>query len=222
MEENQNEVKQENELKQEAQETIKQAKEQMKDINFKEEAEKGKGLIAKLVKNPIGTIREIVQDNENKFFKTALLIVCLWVVIVVARDILRCITLSYHKFNILNIVKLGLAPICKVLVMAVIIHVMNKENKQSLSKSITAVAISKIPLVISACLSFLTIISSRMSDIVNPIGSVLSAISTILMFFVAKEMFNEQDNEKALKSYVKVRVVYCVLDFAFSFLGIYL
>ena len=109
MEENNEEVKQEevkteetskNEgIKNEAKETFKQAKEQMKDINFKEEAKKGKGLIGKLFKNPIGAIKEVIQDKEYKVFKTALLIVALWVVIVLVDYILDCIVYKYIKMK---------------------------------------------------------------------------------------------------------------------------
>ena len=106
--------------------------------------------------------------------------------------------------------------------MAIIRHVLNKDNKQSLTKSITAVSIAKIPLVISAVLGYLTYISSNVRYIVNPIASLLSVISTVLMFFVVKEMFKEGENEKALKLFIKVEVIYYIVAFAFSFLGIYL
>ena len=57
------------ELKKQAAETLKATKEQMKNINFKEEAQKGKGLIRKLATKPIETIKEVVQDNKNQFYK---------------------------------------------------------------------------------------------------------------------------------------------------------
>ena len=66
MEENQENKAQE--LKQETVNTFNQAKEQMKNINLKEEAEIGKGLLKKLWKNPVETIKEVVSDNENKCF----------------------------------------------------------------------------------------------------------------------------------------------------------
>lgn len=111
-----------------------------------------------------------------------------------------------------------LAPILEVLVMAVIIHILNKEHRQPLTKAITLVAVAKIPYVISACLGFLTYISSRMSYITSPVYSLLSVISTVLMFFVIKEMFKEKEN--SLKAFIKVEVVYYIAVFVFSFLGI--
>ena len=42
------------------------------------------------------------------------------------------------------------------------------------------------------------------------------------MFFVVKEIFKEEENEKALKVFIKVEIIYYIVAFAFSFLGIYL
>lgn len=210
----------ESELKQEASETIKQTKEQMKNINFKEEAQKGKGLISKLFSDPIQTIKETVKDETNQFYKTAVLLIVLWVAIIFLKEILRAITYDYYTFKLLSTLKLMISPILKVLIMAIIIHALNKENKQTLMKAITTVTIAKIPVIISACLGFLTFISSRITYITTPISSLLSVISTVLMFFVVKEMFNEKDNSKALKSFVKVEVVYYIVVFVLNFLGI--
>ncbi len=214
-----NEEKQERELKKEATDTLNETKEQIKNMNIKEEAQKGKGLVGKLLKNPIGTIKEMVKDEKNQFYKTAILVVCIWIVIVLLKEILSCIVYEFHTFKILRTIKIIIAPILKIIAMSIIIHMLNKENKQTLTKAITAVAIAKIPVVISSCLGFLTYISSNITYITNPISSLLSIISTILMFFVVKEMF-EEENEKALKTFIKVEAIYYVVAFAFSFLGI--
>ena len=207
-----NEEKQERELKKEATDTLNETKEQIKNINIKEEAQKGKGLVGKLLKDSTGTIKEIVKDEKNQFYKTAILVVCIWIVIVLLKEILSCIVYEFHTFKILRTIKIIIAPILKIIAMSIIIHMLNKENKQ-------AVAIAKIPVVISSCLGFLTYISSNITYITNPISSLLSIISTILMFFVVKEMF-EEENEKALKTFIKVEAIYYIVVFAFSFLGI--
>lgn len=214
-----NEEKQGSELKKEAADTLNQTKEQIKNMNIKEEAQKGKGLIGKLLRDPIGTIKEIVKDEKNQFYKTAILVVCVWVVIVLLKEILSCIVYEFHTFKILRTIKIIVAPILKILAMSIIIHMLNKEKKQTLAKAITTVSIAKIPVVISSSLGFLTYISSNITYVTNPISSLLSIISTILMFFVVKEMF-EEENDKALKTFIKVEAIYYIVVFAFSFLGI--
>ena len=166
-----NEEKQERELKKEATDTLNETKEQIKNMNIKEEAQKGKGLVGKLLKNPIGTIKEMVKDEKNQFYKTAILVVCIWIVIVLLKEILSCIVYEFHTFKILRTIKIIIAPIVKIIAMSIIIHMLNKENKQTLTKAITAVVIAKIPVVISSCLGFLTYISSNITYITNPILS---------------------------------------------------
>ena len=215
-----NEKKQENKIRKEAQDTIKQTTEQMKNINLKEEAQRGKGVIKRLVVDPVGTIKEIARDEKNQFYKMAILVVCIWVIIVLFKEILSCIVYEYHTFKILTMIKIIVAPILKVLTMAIIIYILNKEEKQPLTKSITAVAIAKIPLIISACLGFLTYISYNVTYITSPLSSLLSVISTVLMFFVVKEIFKKEENEEALKIFIKVEIIYYIVVFIFSFLGI--
>lgn len=217
-EENKEQTKSDGELKKEAAETFKQTKEQIKNMNIKEEAQKGKGLLGKLFKEPIETIKEIVDDDKNQFYKTAIFIVGVWVAIILIRQILNVLMYEYYTFSLLGTIKSVISPILKVLVMAIIIHLLNKENKQPLTKSITAVAVAKIPLVISTFLGLLTFISSRMTLIINPISSLLSVISTILMYFVIKEMFKEK--EDSIKAFIKVEAIYYIVAFVFSFLGI--
>ena len=219
---NEQQANNDGELKKQAAETIKETKEQMKNINFKEEAEKGKGLLSKLFGKPVETIKEIVEDNKNQFYKTALIIIIVWVVLILLNRIIDFIMYNYYKFNVLATIKSMLSPILEILVMAIIIHVLNKDNKQPLTKSITAVSIAKIPLVVSTVLGYLTYISLNVRYITTPIASLLSVISTVFMFFVVKEMFKEQENEKAFKLFIKVEVIYYIVAFAFSFLGIVL
>lgn len=218
--ENSQQVKSDGELKKEATQTFKETKEQMKNINFKEEAQKGKGLLGKLFGKPVETIKEIVEDNNNQFYKTALLILIVWIVLILLRKIIDFIIYDYYKFDVLSTIKAMLVPIIQVLAMAIVIHIFNKEHKQSLTKSITAVAIAKVPVIISAILGYLSYISSNIRYVTSPISSFLSVISTVLMFFVVKEIFKEQENEKAFKAFIKIEVVYYIIVFAFSFLGI--
>ena len=58
----------------------------------------GKGLLKKLWKNPIETIKEIAADEENKTFKTALLLVAVWAVIALVNRVLYYIASPYADF----------------------------------------------------------------------------------------------------------------------------
>lgn len=218
--ENNEEIKQESDLKQETAKTFNEAKEQMKNINFKEEAEAGKGLIKKLLKNPIETIKEIAIDEENKTFKTALLLVAAWAIIEFIERILYYATSKYADFEFLPTLKVTLAPILKVIAMTIAIYFVNNRAKDSISKVLTSVAIAYIPSIAYSLLYLLHFISTKMYTILTPVGGLLNVISIVLMYHTVKSLSNETEEENVLKKFIKVEAVYYVIVFAVSFLGI--
>lgn len=212
-----------NDIKQETVNTFNEAKEKMKNIDFKAEAETGKGLLKKLFTNPLEAIKEITQDSENNFFKTAILLVAIWAIIAFAKQFIYYITSKYAKFtgsNILTLVKVTIAPICRILALTLSVYIVNKKSKKSFITIITTITVAKIPVIISSLLGFLTYISHKITSITTPIGSLLSIISTILVYFAVKFLSNEENDSDALKAFIKVEAIYYIICFALSFLEI--
>lgn len=213
------EVKQETDLKQETVKTFNEAKEQMKNINFKEEAEVGKGLLKKLWKNPIETIKEIAADKENKTLKTALLLIVIWAAIGLVERILYYLTYEYVKFNFLSTLKATIAPALTVIAMTLAVYLVNNRAKESVSKVLTSVTIAYIPSIISSLVYLLHFISSKMYTILTPVCGLLNVISVVLMYHTVKSLSDESE-ENTLKKFIKVEAVFYVIVFAISFLGI--
>lgn len=212
-----------NDIKQETVNTFNEAKEKMKNIDFKAEAETGKGLLKKLIKNPFEAIKETAQDSENNFFKTAILLVAIWAIIAFVKQLLYYITSKYAKFsgeNILSLIKITIAPICRILALTLSVYIVNKKSKKSFITIITTMTVAKIPVIISSLLGFLTYISHKVTYITNPISSLLSIISTVLVFFAVKSLSNEENDSEALKTFIKVEAIYYIIYFALSFLDI--
>ena len=90
MEENNNNEKSVNadELKQQTVNTAKQVKETMKNVNIKEETMATKGAIMDMWKDPIGTVERVAEDKENKFFKTSLFLIIVWVVVILIDNLI--------------------------------------------------------------------------------------------------------------------------------------
>lgn len=220
MNENEENIKEETNLKQEAANTINEVKEQMKNINFKEEAQAGKGLLMKLWKTPVKTIKEIAADKENKAFKTALLLIIVWAATALINRIIYYATSKYADFEFLPTLKVTLAPVLRVLAMALALYIVNNRAKTSISKVLTSVSVAYIPSIISSLLRLLYHLSTRISTVISPISGLLSAITTVLMYFTVKEFTNKDEEENALKEFVKVEVVFYIISFAISFLDI--
>lgn len=212
-------------LKNETVETAKKVKETMKDTNIKEETKKTKGFLIEMFKNPLEKIKQVANDKENSFFKTAIILVIIWTVVVFVDSTYS--TIHYWGFsrvfkNILDVLKDILAPAIGILVYALIVLVLNKKSKKSLTTIISTVTITQIPLIISEIVSLLTIISSNIIDITIPFAKVCSIISIILGYFGFKYLFEEEEDKVFIKKYALIQIIYYVAYIVIKLLGIYI
>ena len=106
--------------------------------------------------------------------------------------------------------------------MAVIVLVMNKENKKPLTTIISAITMVKIPVVIAALANILTIFSSQISIVTSPFASFCSVISVVLMYFTLKAIFKVEKNSDFIKKFVLVELIYYVAYIILSLLRIYI
>lgn len=225
MEENKNEEQVVNteEIKKETVETVNQVKETIKNVDIKNDAKAATGFAASMFKDPFGAIKQIVNDNTNKHFKTAIIFVIIWTIVV----FVRALSYKYWSFNalfrnILSLVKTIIAPTLGIVVLSGIVYFMNKENKKSMITIMTAVVTAKIPVIIASIVSLLTVFAVKASTITSPFASLCSIISTVLMFFTLKTIFKEEDNSKFFKKFVIIEAIYYVAYILISFLEIYI
>ena len=214
------ETKQEPNFKQETVNTFNEAKEEIKNINFMEGAQAGKGLLLKLWKNPIQTIKDIANDKENKHFSTALFLVAMWVMIEFADIFFYYVSNKYATFSFLPTLKTIIAPILNVIAMTLAIYIVNNRAKTSISKVLTSVSVAYVPSIISSVVWLLYRFSTKMYTILSPVGGLLNVITLILMYNTVKEFVKKDNEESAFKDFVKVEAVYYIIVFAISFLGI--
>lgn len=223
-----NEVKQESsvsteELKNETVDTVNQVRENMRNVNVKEEAQAAKGFVMEMVKNPLGKIKEIANDSTNKHFKTAIVLVIVWAIASLLGVIsFKSFTWSYFGKTLLNYVKTIVAPVIGVVVLAVIMFLMNQKSKKSLVTVLTTVVTTKLPIIAAEIVSLLTIISYSAVTITSRISSLCSVISTVFLYFAIRDLYGEEDEKVVLKNFVIVKAIYLVVSLVVSYLGIYI
>lgn len=223
-----NEVKQEisvntEELKNETVDTVKQVKETMKNVDVKEEAKAAKGFIMEMIKNPLEKIKEIANDTTNRHFKTAIVLVIVWVVATLLGAIsFKSFTWSYFGNLLLSYVKKILAPVVEVAVMAIIIFLMNKKSKKSLVTVLTTVVATKLPVIVAEVISLLTIISYSASAITSRISGLCSIISIVLLYFAIRDLNGEDEEKAVFKKFVIIQAIYKIVSLVVAYLGIYI
>lgn len=225
MEENKNENKiNTEEIKSETVNTVNEVKETIKKVDVKKDTLETKGFIKELFVDPLGKMKSIAEDKENKFLKNALIVVIIWMAAVLIKQIFGTTSLwKYYGFKqLLNIVLTTIAPAVGIIVMSVIIMIFNKENKKTLTQLITCITTARLPLAIAGVVNLLTIINSSISAFTTPFSKFCSIISIILTYFVTKDIFAEKENSKFIKKFVIIEGIYYIAYFVLTYLGIYI
>ena len=211
------------EIKKETVETAKKVKDTIKNVDIKNDAKEATGFVSTMYKDPFAKIKEIVEDKENKSLKMAIIFIVIWTVAV----FIKALAAKYWSFsivfrNVLSLVKTIIAPALGIVVLSAIVYFMNKNEKKSLTTIITSITIAKIPTILASVISLLTIFSTSAYKITSPIASLCSVVTTILTYFTIKEIFNEKENSKFLKTFVIIEAIYYVAYLVISFLEIYI
>ena len=212
-------------LKNETVETAKKVKESVKGANIKEETKNAKSFIVDMFKNPLEKIKEVAEDESAKYLKTAILLIVVWVLAIFIDSTYT--TIHYWGFtrvinNILSILKKILAPAIGIIIYSLIVLVMNKNNKKSLTTIISTITITQLPLIIAEVVSLITIFSSKISLITAPFVMLCSTVATVLGYFGFKSLFEKEECKTFIKKYVLIQVIYYVAYIVIGLLGIYI
>lgn len=211
-------------VKSETKTTVNDFKKTMKDVNVKSDAKKTSGFISSFLTDPIGKIKEISSDVKHKNFKIAIILLILWSVVV----LISSIGAQNWKFvntgrNILSVIKDILSPVLSVIAFSMVVYFMQKGSvKKSLTTIITAITTAQIPIIFARVLNLINLFSNSAYKILNPFAIFATVISIIFTYFTVKSLFNEEDDNKFIKSFVCVEAVYYIVYFVVSFLEIYL
>ena len=165
--------------------------------------------------NPIDAIKKIADKDDNSTFRTALVFVAVWMFIAAANYIL-----NNSSFRLLSVLRQVLTPALRVIAMTAAFCIVNNRAKDSFSRILTSVSIAYIPEVISSLLWILRNFASNLRSILSPIGGLLSVVSVILMYFTIKTLAQEENEEKSIKTFIKVQAVFYIIAFVLSFVNI--
>lgn len=213
------------ELKNEASNTVNQVKDTIKNVDIKKDSIETKGFITEMFKNPLEKLKEIAEKDNSQYLKYAIILIAIWSAVRLIRECFSLGTIwgfSSLGSSIISVITGTISPLTGILVMSIIVLVMNSKDKKPLTKVITAVTAAKIPIVISAAVGLLTIISSSISIITLPFASLCSTISTVLMYFALKSLFSEEKNSNFIKKFVIIEGIYYIAYIVLSLLKIYI
>ena len=129
--------------------------------------------------------------------------------------------LSNVGTNLMGLVRSILSPVLYVLVPAVVIFIMNKNNKKSLPVVLMTLITAAVPMVVVEVINVLESIVGAIRLVSSPISTGLISVSAILTYFGIKELFAEEEHNKFIKTFAIIEVVSALIFYLLSSAGIY-
>lgn len=225
------------EIKKEAIDTAKEVKETLKNTDIKKEVNATKGFVTNFLKNPLNEINTVVKSSKNEFLKIAIVVLAVWLVATLLGQIIDIfqsysyVSSLYSNFgtflknsvnNVLSVAKAVLTPLVSLVVLSGIIYVMAKDKKKPFLNIAISVMIAKIPVVLASVVSLLEIFSSQVYKIVSPFSGFCSIISTVLIYFTIKALYQENDDTTFIKKFAIIMGIFYIVKFVISFFGLYI
>ncbi len=209
-------------LKTETKETVNQVKESIKNVNLKNDAEETKGFLKEMISNPSEAVRKVANEEEN-VFKKVIIIMLVFIIASAAYSIISVI--KYGKYldlldNVMTIVAGILYPIFFVLAPAVIVLILNKNNKKSLITIISTIVVASVPVVINHLIDIVEILVSGISIVTGPISTGLSAVAIVLTYFGIKDLFGIEEHKDFVNKYVVIKIAAALIITILSRIGI--
>lgn len=223
------------ELKNETKQTVEQIKETIKSTDLKKDSKAAKGFFSSFFKNPLEEVEKCASDNKSSFLKIAIITLLVWLIALFISQVFsianRYIFGVYGSFsyffrnllpNILDIIKVLVAPIISIAVLSGLIYIFNKKKDKSFLTIASTIVLAHIPVVIADIVNLLVIFGSGISKITSHFSSFCSVLYTVLLFFAIKDLSGETENKSYFWKFALIMGIFYVVKFIFSYLGIYL
>lgn len=215
-------------------ETVSEVKEATKNTNSKESVSMAKNFVKNIFTKPYSEI-EKVTSNHKPFLIIAIIILAVWVVAELIDGIISVTNMyslgSYYTLegfmrnsvsSVFTIISSILIPIIIVALLSGIIYLFMKDKKKNFLSVVIAVVIAKFPIVVASIISLLSSVSSEVSKITNAFSSFCGVLSTILLYFVIKLLYKEDDDNKVIIKFIITMAIYYGIALVLSFFRLYI
>ena len=193
-------------------------------VDFKDGTQNCKNFFSSFFSNPIKTLKNISDSKHNLFFNTAIIMLLVWVLIMFFHALFGNVYSTNGLYIFLSAVRDLTIPIISVGFLALIIYCMapNKDEKCSLTNTITSSIVCKIPIIFASFISLINLVSDKAYYITNPITYFCIAISIVLTYFAIKFLYKESEDFKSFKRFMIIEGIFYGVYLILSFLGIYM
>lgn len=205
-------------LKNETKDTVNQVKETIKNVDLKKDAEATKGFVKEMFSNPIEAVKR-ASSGEEGILKKVIIIVLLHIVVMCAYKIIEVIRdygITQILFHLDKIIWYSTKPLVSIILFSLMIYIMNKNNKKTLTSIVSTMVVATIPLVIFDLLELIRMVTYGVSAVAiftNSLSTMFFGIYIIIAYFGMKEIFGITEENKAIKKFSLVQLIVAALLF---------
>lgn len=212
---------------------VQENKDNQKDSKFKEEANAAKKFFSNFFRTPSDELKKVIE-NPKSFLAVIIVVFVLWIVFELIGSIIDIIQTYPYSFSnsfsmfiknslveVLDIFWAILCPAIIVALLSVIIYLFMKDKKKPYLTIASTIIVAKIPVVLSSFTSLFSSISTELSKIINSFSSICSVFSTVLIYIAIKALYNEDDDNKAAKTFLITMAIYYAILLVLKFFNIY-
>ena len=181
------------ELKNETKETINQVRDTIKNVDINKEAKETRGFVKEMIVAPFERLERIANGDEDAFKKA----IVLMIIYIAACVIVALRTAFKYSFGgiggkLWDIIVAGVSPVVAILVPAILILIMNKSSKKSLTTIIATLVVASLPTIVAAVIDIVESFLPKIYLISSPVTTALLAITTVLTFFGMRTLMGEE------------------------------
>ena len=205
-------------LKNETKDTVNKVKETIKNVDLKKDAEATKGFVKEMFSNPIEAVKR-ASSGEEGILKKVIIIVLLHIVVMCAYKIIEVIRdygITQILFHLDKIIWYSTKPLVSIILFSLMIYIMNKNNKKTLTSIVSTMVVATIPLVIFDLLELIRMVTYGVSSVAiftNSLSTMFFGIYIIIAYFGMKEIFGITEENKAIKKFSLVQLIVAALLF---------
>lgn len=197
-----------NQVKDEFKEGARDVSDTIKNVNIKEDSVATGHFIKDLIFYPIEKIKEVVNAEDGKYLKYAIIILALYCLAGLAGS-LDTLFASYYSFGgkLKTIFTSTISPIIYVFVPALVLMLVPGDSKKSLMKVLLPlITICYVPTVVAKYISIIPFIGSikLISIVLGAIKGVLYDFTVILEFVAIRELYTDTEGNKSFVKYATV------------------
>lgn len=205
-------------LKNETKDTVNKVKETIKNVDLKKDAEATKGFVKEMFSNPIEAVKR-ASSGEEGILKKVIIIVLLHIVVMCAYKIIEVIRdygITQILFHLDKIIWYSTKPLVSIILFSLMIYIMNKNNKKTLTSIVSTMVVATIPLVIFDLFELIRMVTYGVSAVAiftNSLSTMFFGIYIIIAYFGMKEIFGITEENKAIKKFSLVQLIVAALLF---------